>query len=574
MEKPEKKHKRSLIFEVQFKSVLLYFISILVVQIALIFVIVSFLVADGNKRADTTIKEAAQILVEPLYNVDDDQAVRLGNTYLSSGRIAGIVIDTSANGIILSQVPDAQNRWIPVRTQAVYHKGFFLGTISLYFSEEEIIRNVEGFILIVGVVLLTLFGAIILSNMFFVTGNLRGVVADVSSGINEIAAGNYAWEIPLSGYDDIDSLIFLLNNMAGKVRTNDKELRRMNTMLEERVAERTQDLAHSLSELKNMQERLVESGKLSALGQLSAGIAHELNTPLGAIISSVSSMVDFFDSDFIPQLTTICKAGESDRNSYFYLLQRGIEENRELVVPSSSYRTLKSLEGRLKDAGIPSPQRVASCLVDAGLHQDIDVLLPLLENLQSLDYLSVLETVSLSRRMLTIIQESALKATSVIEALRSYLIHDVKTETQVVEIDKSINQVLIRMHNLLKHGIKIETSLQNEKVLALHESLSLVWINLIRNAAQAMDYRGTLTITVTRTGGRLDISFRDTGHGIPADIIDRIFEPFFTTKHSGEGMGLGLDICKRIIESYEGTITASSNADYTEFLVSFPAYIG
>ena len=572
-EQKQHRKKKSLLNEVQLKSIFFYFISILFVQLALIVIIVGFLVADGKRKADNTADEAAEILLEPLYNVDDEQAIRLGNTFLSSARVSGMIINTSANGIIMSNVPDQASLWIEPQEREIHYKDFYLGKITVYYSDEEILRNIKSFILILIVVLITLFTAIVFANRFFVTGNVRAVLADISKGINEIASGNYAWEIPLSHYEDIDSMIHLLNNMTEKVRSNDEKLRTMNTFLEERVAERTKDLESSLKELRQMQERLVESGKLTALGQLSAGIAHELNTPLGAIISSVSSVIEYFDTEFQRTLSLMHAVPKRDLEDLLFLLGLGIDKNRELSIPENSYRTMKKIEASLDEAGIQSPKQIASILVGVGLFEDFDDILPKISGKKSAEYLDLVESVSLSRRMLTVIQESALKATSVIEALRSYLIHDVKTDLQVVEIDKNIRQVLTLMHNLLKQGIKIDLSAEPVKVMAFSNSLSLVWINLIRNAAQAMDYKGTLKITAVQREDKAVITFRDTGCGIPPGIIERIFEPFFTTKHSGEGMGLGLDICKRIVESYQGDILVVSQDGYTEFTVSFPAII-
>lgn len=97
-----------------------------------------------------------------------------------------------------------------------------------------------------------------------------------------------------------------------------------------------------------------------------------------------------------------------------------------------------------------------------------------------------------------------------------------------------------------------------------------VWTNLIHNAIQAMDYSGTLTISVTKEYENAIIEIKDTGSGIPSDIQSEIFKPFYTTKPKGEGSGLGLDIVYKILKAHNGEITFSTNSDGTVFTVILP----
>ena len=106
-----------------------------------------------------------------------------------------------------------------------------------------------------------------------------------------------------------------------------------------------------------------------------------------------------------------------------------------------------------------------------------------------------------------------------------------------------------------------------DHVTGERDRLNQVWVNIINNALQSMDYDGTLTIATRREGDDVAVSFADTGHGVPEDIRDRIFEPFFSTKKCGEGTGLGLDICRRIIDRHGGRIEFTSGAGGTVFTV-------
>jgi len=107
-------------------------------------------------------------------------------------------------------------------------------------------------------------------------------------------------------------------------------------------------------------------------------------------------------------------------------------------------------------------------------------------------------------------------------------------------------------------------------IMCYPDELNQVWTNLLHNALQAMDYRGTLQIEVKQQERNLLVSIADTGKGISSEIMPRIFEPFFTTKAPGEGSGLGLDIVKKIIDKHEGEIDVESASGKTKFTVRLP----
>jgi signal transduction histidine kinase len=107
-------------------------------------------------------------------------------------------------------------------------------------------------------------------------------------------------------------------------------------------------------------------------------------------------------------------------------------------------------------------------------------------------------------------------------------------------------------------------------ILCYPDELHQVWTNLLHNALQAMNNRGTLTIDVTQHQPSVIVSFTDSGKGIPPDIQSKIFEPFFTTKPVGEGSGLGLYIVNKIINKHKGTLKVESIPGQTTFTVSLP----
>ena len=108
-------------------------------------------------------------------------------------------------------------------------------------------------------------------------------------------------------------------------------------------------------------------------------------------------------------------------------------------------------------------------------------------------------------------------------------------------------------------------------IVAVKKSLQEVFFNLIRNAAQAMDERGKITIRTRENYGKLIVEIEDTGHGIPEDKMGQIFNPFYTTKEPGKGTGLGLFIVRQVVEKNKGRISVKSKVNEgTTFTLEFP----
>ena len=544
--------------------------TIFIVQIVSILAISVFIILDLNNKAENAADETVYILTEPLYNVDDSQIIRIADALLSSGRISGIVIDTSATGIVVNKPAPVQSRWIKPRIREVNYNDFFLGTIELQFSDNELLLTIKRFLFAMVVAVIAILTVYLIATRVLIQKRTQRVFSALSEGISEIGAGNYAYTIPETDYEDIDAIINLLNEMTRRIQGKNAELVEINVSLEQRVAERTAELEDSLVELRRMQERLIESGKLSALGQLSAGIAHELNTPLGAIQSAVSSMVNSFDKKLPEQPAFFSSLSDQEQNLYTKTVVLGLESNKTLDIYLPSRRETKDIEALLKQQNIPNSPEVTACLADMGLLNKLNDLLPYLAINRNREILAEVSDTVIIRRMIEVITESSAKASNVIEALRSYLTTTVFDTTKIIDVETDIKKVLTLMHNLLKHGISVKTEFSGLLVQARADTLSNVWMNLIRNAVQVLNGSGEIVITTQEQDGRGIISVKDNGPGIPPEIQDRIFEPFFTTKNTMQGMGLGLDICRRIIESSQGKIWVESKPGETVFFVSLP----
>ena len=161
-------------------------------------------------------------------------------------------------------------------------------------------------------------------------------------------------------------------------------------------------------------------------------------------------------------------------------------------------------------------------------------------------------------------------------ALKQFAHKDSTGEKIESDINQGLNTVLVLYRGLLKHGCEVIKHLEEVPLLICHpDEINQVWTNLIHNALQAMDNRGVLTLESSvgedsHNRPCIVVKIMDNGPGIPSSFKDRVWETFFTTKSAGEGSGLGLGICKRIIEKHQGELNFESEPGRTVFTVKLP----
>ena len=164
------------------------------------------------------------------------------------------------------------------------------------------------------------------------------------------------------------------------------------------------------------------------------------------------------------------------------------------------------------------------------------------------------------------------RGSKVVFALKSYAHQDASGEKIESDITTGIETILTLYHGQMKHGIELVKKFDANlpKLLCYPDELNQVWTNLIHNALQAMDNKGTLTISVVRQDEQLKIGIEDSGKGIEPKHMPKIFDAFYTTKAAGEGSGLGLHIIRKIIDKHSGTISVESEPGRTLFTVLLP----
>lgn len=538
------------------------------------------MVQDLVARSIITADEITNLLEEPLYILDDTQAARIGRALLSSGRISGIVIRSEATGLLLEEGSFASTVELPPQHRSIRRGKILLGTVDLYFSDEAVRESSRSLNLAATLSIVVLIVTSIITSGLLFKNRIQKPATLIFEGIQAIADGDYKTTIPTSKYSDLNELVLIINGMADSIRQKSGQLTEANELLEQRVADRTAELKHSLERLEEVQEMLVESEKLSALGHLSAGMAHEMNTPLGAIISSNTSLSWFLGTQ-LPAIMEHVMGWPDARQTLLLALIRTapcsiinsgqINSVRDRQKAVADFLKTNGIAGSGKAAGQVA-DRAADYIVELGAEERAADLLECLREPDGLELLEAAVQLVSARRMVEVIALASRKAADVVKALRSYIEFDASSDALPVDVAHDIDVILALMGDQTSRGVSIIREYSPAIARGSSDRLSQVWMNLARNAVQAMDYKGELTIHVEARDGKVLVSFADSGQGIPDEVRSRIFDPFFTTKKRGEGMGLGLELSKRIVDAHCGSISLETRPGRTVFTVELPEY--
>lgn len=289
--------------------------------------------------------------------------------------------------------------------------------------------------------------------------------------------------------------------------------------LENKLITKNQSLAQSFTQLQASQSQLVQSEKMASLGQMVAGVAHEINTPLGYVQNNIEMAQTAYD-----QLN-------------------GLNEEYEKLMA-----LLQSPE--LDEAAMHSQfshiQAVRTAFVATFPREDMKGLFA--DSLYGLGQIS-----------------------EIVSNLKNFSRLD-QAMVSNIDINQCVESTLVIANNLIKHKVEVIRDFGVlPKVSCAPSQINQVLLNLVTNAAHAIEGRGRIMISTLSDGQFVHVIIKDNGKGIPADNLSKIFDPFFTTKPIGEGTGLGLSITFKIIRDHQGYIRVKSQVGKgTAFCVSLP----
>ncbi|MEM7511883.1 MAG: two-component regulator propeller domain-containing protein, partial [Bacteroidota bacterium] len=306
--------------------------------------------------------------------------------------------------------------------------------------------------------------------------------------------------------------------IVGYIRLRIRNLEQNKTRLENMVQDRTEELSqktHALEKalvrLKSAQTKLVESEKMASLGQLTAGVAHEINNPITFVIGNVGPL----KRDITDVLEVLKKYDETIETNELQKYFKQVEETKE-----------------------------------------------------ELDFTYILEEIS---ALLRGIEEGANRTSTIVKGLRNFSRLD-EEEIKHASVHEGLDSTLLILNSQLKNKIDVVKEYgEIPEILCYPGKLNQVYMNIISNGIQAIKGEGKITLKTWQEKENISVSIKDSGVGMTEEVKQRIFEPFFTTKDVGEGTGLGLSITFGIIEQHQGKIAVNSQSGQgTEFLITLP----
>lgn len=391
-------------------------------------------------------------------------------------------------------------------------------------------------------------------------------------------------------------------------------LKRSEMELETRVAQRTNDLMLALEnskelrmraeasgreanvaleELRTAQTQLIQAEKMATLGQVVANVAHEINTPIGAVKASGKNISDALE-DTLNDMPDLFQSLDAATIDLFKKFLQQYRFGNPILSTREERNMVRSLNAALEELGVQNARKKASILVQMGAKTLEPDYLPLFLHTDSDRILATAHGIAAILNNTANINAAVEKVAKIVFALKSFSHVDQSEEMMEAVIENGMETVLTIYHGQMKQGIELVREYEPiAPLMCLPDQLNQVWTNLIHNAIQAMllhanqnnsglddvDMQSsshptkvnTLTVGIRQQDSCAVVTVADNGPGIPDEIRAKIFEPFFTTKPVGVGSGLGLDIVRKIIDKHHGRIELQTQVGVgTTFTVYLP----
>lgn len=353
---------------------------------------------------------------------------------------------------------------------------------------------------------------------------------------------------------------------------------------EQSIIEAKKQVEEAFAKLKEARDQLALSEKLASLGQIIAGVAHEINTPVAAVGSSAVFMQENMPHslrEFVDLLLKFSKK-EGDLLAQFVADLYG---KRKLISSREERNLRKDFVKQLEKTTVESAEEAARLLVQVGFQKDLTPYLPLLKGKFADRVIQVVSGVGQNFYTLENLVVAADKTRTIVSALKRFTYLGQRNEEdsdeavlRPISLQDNLNTILILYSHQIRKSALLNTHFDGDLfVVADGDRLGQVWTNLITNALQAMPGGGELSVELLdghcdgkSLPGMVVVRVADTGSGIPEHVLPKIFDPFFTTKPKGEGSGIGLHISRQIVEGYGGSISVESRPGRTAFTILLP----
>jgi len=330
------------------------------------------------------------------------------------------------------------------------------------------------------------------------------------------------------------------------------------------------DRARMFATLQMQQE------KVSALGRLSAGIAHELNNPASAINRISSGLIKRLNLNFelTERMLYHCLRPEVIRHVQSLMLSKHDIVVKEKLTSLERVEKEDMLYEWLTEHNIENAQELSETFIEAGfMIEDLeDIRSRVIEGAFG-DVLIWLENLLSSEKILYDLGAASARISKLVGAIKSHVHMDRSDNLNTTNIHSDIDNTLTLLgYKLREKNISVKKNFSEmlPEPEAYVGDLNQVWTNLIDNAIYAMPNNGELTIKTSSDNNNIYVAIIDNGTGIPKEIQSRIFDPFFTTKKVGEGTGIGLDLVQRIVKRHNGEVKVNSEPGRTEFCICIP----